>query len=103
MENYYNVIIEHSRDDPKQMLKKLEELVPNKNIKQSRMKRLEINANDETDSPKIAEHFIHYFVNIASKFEKFEFEFEKLEKLKNLKKLKADQVGDRTRVTDGSF
>ena len=52
------------------MWKKLKELVPNKNIKQSQVKRLEVNANDETDSPKIAKDFNHYFVNIASKLAK---------------------------------
>ena len=70
--NYYNVIIENSKDDPKQMWKKLKELVPDKSNKKSQVKRLEINGNDETDSFKIAEHFNHYFVSIASKLaEKF--------------------------------
>ena len=55
------------------MRKKLRELVPNKANKQSEVKRLEINENEEIDSLKIAENFIHYFVNIASKLaEKFQ-------------------------------
>eukprot|EP00794_Sanderia_malayensis_P002897 gene2897-3348_t len=70
--SHFNELIENSKDDPKQMWKNLKELVPNKITKQSQIKRLEINGNDETDSLKIAEHFNHYFVNIASKLaEKF--------------------------------
>eukprot|EP00794_Sanderia_malayensis_P021030 gene21030-23083_t len=65
--SHFNELIQNSKDDPKQMWKNLKELVPNKITEQSQIKRLEINGNDETDSLKIAEHFNHYFVNIASK------------------------------------
>ena len=68
--NHYNEFIEDSKDDPKKMWKKLKELVPNKNNKQSEVKRLEINGNEEINSLKIAENFNHYFVNIASKLVK---------------------------------
>ena len=63
--NYYSETLNETKGNPKQMWRKLKELVPTKNKKSSDTQRIKIQDKEVTDSRKIAHVLNDYFINIG--------------------------------------
>ena len=63
--NYYSETLNEAKGNPKQMWRKLKELVPTKNKKSPDIQRIKIQDKEVTDSRKIADLLNDYFINIG--------------------------------------
>ena len=70
--NCYSETLNETKGNPKQMWRKLKELVPTKNKKSSDIQRIKIQDKEVTDSRKITDLLNDYFINfgrtLAEKF-----------------------------------
>ena len=63
--NYYSETLNETKGNPKQMWRKLKELVPTKNKMSSDIQKIKIQDKEVTDSRKIADLLNDYFINIG--------------------------------------
>ena len=65
--NYFNETLRENSHTPKQLWKKLKELVPSKITKSSKVQRIQVKDPEVTDKKQIADYFNDFFINIGRK------------------------------------
>ena len=65
--NYFSEALRETSHSPKQLWKKLKELVPSKKTRSSKVQRIQVKDLEVTDKKQIADFFNDFFINIRRK------------------------------------